>query len=229
MARKPISKPSHGIVTKSKQLKTALGDSLVGGDTLPRRGKKPRKQVVSPKVRRLVNILVDNPDMTLSKAGTKAGFLKNPAQGAYAALKSASAQELFRREMAKRDGLQFSKLAEKLEQGLEATQTKFFAHEGQVVDERDVVDYGARHAYLALAAKLAGVDPATRMELTGKDGEKLIPPSNNTLVVLPQLSTEQLLALLEIKEPADVSPPIPAEAVKADDIASDITNTEAAS
>jgi hypothetical protein len=49
-------------------------------------------------------------------------------------------------------------LAEKLKDGLAAEETKFFAHEGRVADERDVVAWGPRHAYLRTALKLLGVE-----------------------------------------------------------------------
>lgn len=164
--------------------------------------KKIRKQIVNAKTRALIGELLDDPDMTLKEAGKRAGWPNNSAQNAYQALKSPSARELFRREMEKRPGLRHSALAEKLEQGLSATTTKLFAHEGQIIDERELVDFGARATYLTLATKLADLDPASRTELTGAGGAPLIAQQN--IVVLPQLSTEQLLALLNVPEPQDV-------------------------
>jgi len=223
MAKKASSKRLHTTVTKpsapardkaalpsgnSKNKKTDAAhvrDSVVGGDALNR---KVRKQRVSPKTRALIGALLDDPDLTLTKAGKKAGWPNNPAQNAHQALKSPSARELFRREMAKRPGLKHSALAEKLEQGLNAMTTKLFAHEGSIVDERELVDYGARHAYLALATRLADLDPASRTELTGAGGAPL--NTQAQIVVLPALTTEQLLALLDIKEPADAPLPPPA-------------------
>lgn len=209
MAKKPVSKRLHNTVTKPTKrpsVREALNGANVGGDALPQ--KKRRKQRVSPKTRALIGALLDDPDITLKEAGKKAGWANNSAQNAYQALKSAGAQELFRREMAKRPKLRMSALADKLEQGLEAMQTKLFAHEGQIIDERDLVDFGTRHAYLSLAVRLAGADPANKLDVTtnGKD----LNAQTRTIVVLPELTTDQLLALLEIPEPADVLIP-PAE------------------
>ncbi len=175
--------------------------------------KKVRKQRVSPKVRALIGELLDDPDITLKEAGEKAGWPNNSASNAYQALRSPSARELFRREMEKRPGLRHSALAEKLEQGLAATTTKLFAHEGQIVDERELVDFGARATYLTLAAKLADLDPASRTELTGAGGAPLVTQQN--IVVLPQLTVEQLLALLNIPEPPD-APAAPFPVVEAE-------------
>ena len=47
-------------------------------------------------------------------------------------------------------------LLRRLEEGLEANETKFFAHEGEVISTRDTVDYGTRHRYLDTALKLRG-------------------------------------------------------------------------
>lgn len=208
MAKKPSRQGRYRNVTNDS---AHVRDTPVGGDQLPsRKIKKPRKQVISQKTRDLIGALLDDPDLTLEKAGKKAGYERNSRQRAYEALHSASGRELFRREMAKRPGLRHSALAEKLEQGLNATTTKLFAHEGSIVDERELVDYGSRHAYLALATRLADLDPASRTELTGKDGTALNTQVN--IVALPQLTIEQLLALLDVKEPSDApaAPVVPA-------------------
>ena len=227
--------PADGVAAPPTQ-PAELPPSLIGlnGRILkaPRRPSRPlrtrpSKQVIGERVRRLVEILADNPDKTLQKAGEEAGY---PAGGAESqacqALKSPSAQELFRRAMARVNELRPDALVEKLAQGLTATQTKFFAHEGQVVDERECVDYGTRLSYLSLAAKLSGADPATRMELTGANGKDLNAPVQQTIVVLPQLTTEQLLALIDLKEPLDVPvvPVVPVAAPIVADVGEDIGN-----
>lgn len=49
-------------------------------------------------------------------------------------------------------------LAEKIKDGLNADETKFFANNGTVTDARDVVAWGPRHSYLKTALKLLGVE-----------------------------------------------------------------------
>jgi hypothetical protein len=96
--------------------------------------------------------------------------------------------------MAKRMKLRPPALAIKLEQGLDATQTKLFAHEGVIMDERDLVDYGARHAYLSLAVTLSGAHPGSKVDLTTK-GESInaVPP---VIAALANLNTAELFALI---------------------------------
>lgn len=70
-------------------------------------------------------------------------------------------------------GVTPDKLARCLADGLDATETKFFQHEGRVMDQRDVRDWGARHAYLETALKVVGG--------VGK-GQDAPPPSANVFV-----------------------------------------------
>jgi hypothetical protein len=49
-------------------------------------------------------------------------------------------------------------LAEKIREGLEADETKYFQHEGNVTDERQAVAWAHRHSYLRTALKLMGVE-----------------------------------------------------------------------
>lgn len=52
--------------------------------------------------------------------------------------------------------LQIPGLLKKLEEGLEATDTKFFANQGEVISERTTIDYATRRAYLDTALELHG-------------------------------------------------------------------------
>lgn len=213
---KTVTSADMPISSRKKRVKDPLGDALPSRrirkmQKRKPRAKTPRKRMVSQKVRALIGALIENPDQTLQTAGVKAGYpAKNAAKQASAALKSASAQELFRREMSRHESLRHPGLAEKLAQGLDATVTKFFAHEGQVIDERECVDYGARHSYLSLAARLAGIDPTNKVDITtnGKDIAASAPPQ---IIALKDLTTEQLIALLGVVEPGDVAatpPPV---------------------
>jgi hypothetical protein len=53
-------------------------------------------------------------------------------------------------------GISENFLTKKLKEGLDAKETKFFAHEGVVQDQRDVIDFNTRHRYLETAHKLRG-------------------------------------------------------------------------
>ena len=47
-------------------------------------------------------------------------------------------------------------LAKRVAEGVNATETKFFAHEGRVVDQREVVAWGPRKAFAEIAAEWGG-------------------------------------------------------------------------
>lgn len=54
-------------------------------------------------------------------------------------------------------GVDVSKLATKLAEGLDATETKFFSFCGTICDEREVVDWKARHSYLRTTLEAIGI------------------------------------------------------------------------
>jgi hypothetical protein len=60
-------------------------------------------------------------------------------------------------------------LAKKLKDGLEAEQSVFFQHQGEVRDEREVVAWGARHSYLKTAFKLLGVEGRGGVRINAKN------------------------------------------------------------
>ena len=58
-----------------------------------------------------------------------------------------------------RAGLTEDRLFGKLNEGLDATETKFFADKGEVIESREVVDFHTRHKYIETAHKLRGDFP----------------------------------------------------------------------
>lgn len=187
MARKRVPKHSHTTVTNSNSPSEKV-----------KKVKRLRKARVTPRIRKVIEAMIENPDSTLKAAGMKAGFPeKSAASQARTALKSAGAQELFRRAMKKHKVLRDDGLATKLAEGMDATVTKFFAHEGQVVDERECVDFGARHSYLALATRLAGLDPGAsgKIDVT-TNGKDIVAAPTAAIAALASLNREELLALI---------------------------------
>lgn len=57
-------------------------------------------------------------------------------------------------------------LGAKLKDGMEAKETKFFAHQGAVTDSRDVIDWRARHAYLRTALDVLGLGSQSTVKRT---------------------------------------------------------------
>lgn len=72
----------------------------------------------------------------------------------------------------KKMGITPDLLTQKLKEGLNAHEIKYFQHEGEVIDKRVCVDHNARRGYLEIAHKLRG-DYIERKELTGPDGMPL--------------------------------------------------------
>jgi hypothetical protein len=71
-------------------------------------------------------------------------------------------------ELMDRHGLTGSILVEKyLKPGLDAMETEFAKFEGKITDEREVVAWGPRHAYLETSLKLRGAYPQEKSPAGG--------------------------------------------------------------
>ena len=58
-------------------------------------------------------------------------------------------------------------LARKLKEELESHETKFFAHQGEVIQQEDVINWGTRQKARQDAHKLRGDYPAEKVDLDG--------------------------------------------------------------
>lgn len=75
------------------------------------------------------------------------------------------------------------KLAQRIDEGLDAMETKFFHKDGVVTDSRNTVAWGERRAYAELAAQFTGYwSPKTEVDVTQK---------------LDQATAERLTAIAE--------------------------------
>ena len=70
-------------------------------------------------------------------------------------------------------GLSENALKLKLIELIEAKETKFFAHDGKVTDQRDVKAYGIQRQALDMAFKVQGSYAAEKHEVSGQDGAPL--------------------------------------------------------
>lgn len=170
----------------------------MGGKIAGKNKTRNSKIRLTDKQAALAKAAIADPNATLLKIGRRAGYEGNDAavaSAAHKAMKSANVQETFRAAMAKHPKLQHSALLKKLAEGLEAKTTKFFAHEGRVIDQEECDDYATRATYLTLATRLQGLQ-ADRLELTGAGGKDLVPAAAQ----LPPMTKEQLLALLALPD-----------------------------
>jgi phage terminase small subunit len=102
----------------------------------------------------------------------KAGYAERTAHGT-GSRKIKELQPAIQALMEKR-GLTDDYLLAKLEEELNAEETKFFQHEGIVCDERTVVAHGSRLDALDKAFKLKGSYAPTKGELSGLGGAPLL-------------------------------------------------------
>ena len=56
----------------------------------------------------------------------------------------------------KRNSTIFDKTARVVDEGLDANVTKFFAHEGRVIETRDAIDHVTRHKYAEIVSSIFG-------------------------------------------------------------------------
>ena len=67
-------------------------------------------------------------------------------------------------------GLSDTHLMNYLIQGLQAEETKFFAHEGKIISKRTVINWKARRDFLDMALKIKGLYKAEKHELSAPGG-----------------------------------------------------------
>jgi hypothetical protein len=71
------------------------------------------------------------------------------------------------------NGLSEARIKEKIAAGMEAKETKFFAHQGVVVEQREVEALEIQRKYTDMAARVRGLYAPEKHELTGKDGQPI--------------------------------------------------------
>ena len=117
----------------------------------------------NPRRTKLLKLLAQN--LTLTAAAEKAGY--SCKQAAHRALSDAKGKFS---EVMELHGLTDSAIIyDYLLPAMQAEETKFFAHEGEVVSERNVIAWGVRVNALALAAKLKGL-VVEHVDHTGLEG-----------------------------------------------------------
>lgn len=115
---------------------------------------EPRPAKLSYKQNKLLRTIVEHPDMTLAAAGRVAGY--GGYAGARGALSSSPVQSALTQflETLKLSGVTDEKLAKKISEGLNATETKISSYEGTISDTLEVADFSTRKNYVELALKL---------------------------------------------------------------------------
>ena len=120
-----------------------------------------KKRPITVRQRKLVQNVLKG--QTLKDAAIAAGYTPLTADARGTKLINAE----YWAEVLKRCGLTDEDLGNGIKDLMRANSTKFFAHEGMVVDKRDVKDWDARHNGLQLYAKIRRALPTIREEAQG--------------------------------------------------------------
>lgn len=120
---------------------------LTRKNTLPKNATELRKA-------KFVDGLLDGLSMT--QAALKAGYSPVTSRQACTDIMP-RCRELF--QQALRERISIGGLADRIKEGLDAEETKFFAKDGIVTDQRNVKHWGERRQYADLAARLMGYEP----------------------------------------------------------------------
>lgn len=91
---------------------------------------------------------------TKTDAALDAGYALSTAKNAKSHIETPNVREAFAALIRQR--IPAEKIAQRMEEGLDAMETKFFQKDGKVEDERDVIAWSERRQYAQLAAEYGG-------------------------------------------------------------------------
>ncbi len=132
-------------------------------------------KTLSPKMRSWLKHYLDHTSPETfgnASASAKAAGYKCNTQASFESVGAQNYQKLrpLIEEWLDENALSSARLKQLLAEGLQAFETKFFAHQGEVITEKEVIPWGVRQKYLEMALKVKGLFAPEKHELTGKDG-----------------------------------------------------------
>lgn len=115
---------------------------------------EPRERRLTRRQNKLLRALCDPEVKSMAEAGRVAGYSPHGVAGIVA--KSSSIQSALSNflQVLEKSGVTDTYIAESIRDGLKATETKFFQHEGAITDTAEVIDYATRHRYIETALRL---------------------------------------------------------------------------
>lgn len=119
-----------------------------GGNPAPRKRKR-----LTPQQRKIARLRVKHPDETQSEIAARVPTSREVVAETIA---KPHVQDRIRELMDANPKLTDEALTKKLASKIEAKETKFFQHEGRVMETRDVVDHGTQLKALEMAFELKG-------------------------------------------------------------------------
>jgi hypothetical protein len=136
--------------------KKSSGLSRKAGKAAKKKATKNRVKL-KPRQVKLLEGLVEGKSMRSAALG--AGYSANTANHASDLLDTVGMRAALANLLAPPE-----KIAQRINEGLDAMETKFFQFEGQVTDHRDVIAWSERRQYAELAARLKGLDPGMKID-----------------------------------------------------------------
>ena len=122
---------------------------------------------LTPRKRKYVKGIVEG--KTKKQAALDAGYAESTAEKAKTHIETPDVRIAF--AVLIREAVPAELLAKKIQEGLEAIETKFFQKDGEVVDSRDVIAWSERRQYAELAAEYGGYfTPHAEIDVSGKNG-----------------------------------------------------------
>jgi len=91
---------------------------------------------------------------TKRQAAIDAGYSEATAENAKAVIETPDVRAEFQRLI--REAIPSGKIVQRLAEGVDAMETRFFQNKGAVVETRDVIAWSERRAYLELATEYGG-------------------------------------------------------------------------
>lgn len=134
--------------------------------------KKSDKASPSPRQRKYVKGVLAG--KSGAQAAREAGYAEGTAHRATVQIEGKPAVQALFRDLLERAGVTDELLAQRLREGLDAKETKFFQHDGKVTAKRNLVAFSERRATVELICKIKQHVP--------KDGMPEQPPITVTLV-----------------------------------------------
>lgn len=122
--------------------------------------RRPANRKLTKKQEAIARACVKDPNASLSELGEAAGYSGETKQiiasNAWKAINTPSVKDRIRQLMERHKDTSLDGLHKTLAAGLNASEVKFFQHEGRVTDKRVTVDHGTRHRYLETALEMHG-------------------------------------------------------------------------
>lgn len=141
-----------------KKKRAAASASKAGKAAKKKTGEKRRK--LKPRQLKALEAIVagEVPRQALLGAGYSERVADHPGEFLdTASMRAAMAQLLASPE----------KIAQRINEGLDAVETKFFQFQGEVIQSRNVIAWSERRMYADLAAELKGLKPNQKIEVNG--------------------------------------------------------------